>query len=135
MRHLLLLLPLLLASPPARAQEPGGPHGSHARELVVDDAAMVPHERPSRVSGELTTKRFRILHTAAATVAARELAAQIEGIRDGFGHILGRDWLGVTEIRLGVGRVEFEALALPGGLPAGRWRWPTPRIKSSSWTR
>ena len=119
MRHLLLLLPLLLASPPARAQEPGGPHGSHARELVVDDAAMVPHERPSRVSGELTTKRFRILHTAAATVAARELAAQIESIRDGFGHILGRDWLGVTEIRLGVGRVEFEALALPGGRPPG----------------
>ncbi|WP_164016696.1 peptidase MA family metallohydrolase [Pyxidicoccus trucidator] len=117
MRHLLLLLPLLLATPQARAQEPGGPHGSHARELVVNDAALVPHERPSVVSGEVTTKRFRILHTAGATVAARELAAQIEGIRDGFGNILGRDWPGVTEIRLGKDRAEFEALALPGGRP------------------
>lgn len=119
MRHLLLLLLLLLAAPRALAQEPGGAHGSHAHDLVVNDAALVPHERPSRVTGEVTTKRFRILHTAAATVAAHELAAQIEGVRDGFGAILGRDWPGVTEIRLGVGRTEFEALALPGGRPPG----------------
>jgi hypothetical protein len=119
MRHLLLLLPLLLASPSVRAQEPGAAHGAHEREVVVNDAVLVPHERPERVSGEVKTKRFRILHTAAATVAARELAGQIEGIRDGFGSILGRDWPGVTEIRLGVGRAEFEALALPGGQPPG----------------
>lgn len=119
MRHLLLLLLLLLASPFARAQEPGGAHGSHAHDVVVNDAVLVPLARPERVTGEVTTKRFRILHTAAATVAAQELAAQIEGIRDGFGGILGRDWPGVTEIRLGVGRVEFEALALPGGRPPG----------------
>ncbi|MFP2934267.1 peptidase MA family metallohydrolase, partial [Pyxidicoccus sp. 3LG] len=117
MRHLPVLLLLLLAVPQARAQEPGGAHGSHAHEMVVNDAALVPQGRPALVSGELTTKRFRILHTAAATVAARELAEQIESIRDGFGTILGRDWPGVTEIRLGKGRSEFEALALPGGRP------------------
>jgi hypothetical protein len=119
MRHLLLLLLLLLAAPFARAQEPGGAHGSHAHDVVVDDAVLVPMARPQRVTGEVTTRRFRILHTAAATVAARELAGQIEGIRDGFGSILGRDWPGITEIRLGVGREEFEALALPGGRPPG----------------
>ncbi|NMO23533.1 peptidase MA family metallohydrolase, partial [Pyxidicoccus fallax] len=119
MRHLLLLLLLLLASPFARAQEPGAAHGTHEREVVVNDAVLVPQGRPERVSGEITTRRFRILHTAAATVAAQDLARQIEGIRDGFGNILGRDWPGVTEIRLGVGREEFEALALPGGRPPG----------------
>lgn len=119
MRHLLLLLSLLLAAPQALAQEPADLHDVHSRDLVVNDAVLVPHERPSRVTGEVTTRRFRILHTAAATVAAKELSEQIEGIRDGFGAILGRDWPGITEIRLGVGRTEFEALALPGGRPPG----------------
>ncbi|CAM4439102.1 MULTISPECIES: peptidase MA family metallohydrolase [Myxococcus] len=117
MRHLLVLL-LLLAAPGAWAQEPGGPHGTHAHD-VVTDAALVPLTRPPQVSGDVTTKRFRILHTAAATAAAHELSRQIEGVRDRFGTILGKDWPGVTEIRLGVGRKEFEALALPGGKPPG----------------
>lgn len=123
MRHLLVVFLLLLAAPFVRAEaqdlSPGSAHGSHAREQVVNDAALVPHGRPERVTGEVTTRRFRILHTAAATVAAQELASQIEGVRDGFGGILGRDWPGVTEIRLGVGREEFEALALPGGRVPG----------------
>jgi hypothetical protein len=119
MRHLFLVLLLLLATPFARAQEPGGAHGSHARELVVNDAVLVPQTRPPRVAGEVTTRRFRILHTAAATVAANELSTSIESVRDSFGGILGRDWPGMTEIRLGVGREEFEALALPGGRPPG----------------
>ncbi len=119
MRHLFLVLLLLLATPFARAQEPGGAHGSHARESVVNDAVLVPQARPPRVAGEVSTPRFRILHTAAASVAARELSASIESVRDSFGGILGRDWPGMTEIRLGVGREEFEALALPGGRPPG----------------
>ncbi len=117
MRHLLVLL-LLLAVPGARAQEPGGAPGPHAHD-VVHDVALVPLTRPPAVSGELTTERFRILHTAAATAAAHELSRQIEGVRDTFGSILGKDWPGVTEIRLGMGRDEFEALALPGGKPPG----------------
>ncbi|QSQ27238.1 hypothetical protein JY651_21005 [Pyxidicoccus parkwayensis] len=119
MRTLLLLLSLLLAAPQALAQEPGDFHDAHSRDMVVNDAVLVPHERPPSVTGEVTTKRFRILHTAAATVAAQELAGQLEGVRDSFGAILGRDWPGVTEVRLGVGRGEFEALALPGGKPPG----------------
>lgn len=121
MRHLLVLLLLLLAMPRAWAQGLGEGSGSHPHggEALVDDVVLVPHSRPKIVAGELSTKRFRILHTAAATVAARELAEKIESVRDGFGNILGRDWPGVTEIRLGVGSEEFEALALPGGRPPG----------------
>ncbi|MCE9672470.1 hypothetical protein LY474_32150 [Myxococcus stipitatus] len=121
MRHLLVLLLLSLAMPRAWAQSLADgvtPH-SHAAEALLDDVVLVPHARPSVVAGELTTPRFRILHTTAATVAARELAGQIEAVRDSFGTILGRDWPGVTEVRLGVGREEFEALALPGGRPPG----------------
>ncbi|WP_338866823.1 peptidase MA family metallohydrolase [Myxococcus stipitatus] len=121
MRHLLVLLLLLLAMPRAWAQhlsEGSGPH-PHGHEALMDDVVLVPHARPPLVTGEVTTRRFKILHTAAATVAAKELAAQIESVRDSFGLILGRDWPGVTEVRLGVGREEFEALALPGGRPPG----------------
>ncbi|MFY1824586.1 peptidase MA family metallohydrolase [Myxococcus fulvus] len=122
MRHLLVLLLLLWAMPRAWAQglvegSVSHPHG--AGDALVDNVVLVPHARPPQVVGEVTTKRFRILHTAAATGAARELAGQIEAVRDGFGTILGRDWPGVTEVRLGVGRDEFDALALPGGKPPG----------------
>ncbi|MCP3104999.1 hypothetical protein LZ198_39650 [Myxococcus sp. K15C18031901] len=121
MRHLLVLLLLLMAMPRAWAQtlaDGATPH-SHATEALVDDVVLVPHAPPALVTGEVTTRRFRILHTAAAAVAAKDLAEQIEPVRDSFGTILGRDWPGVTEVRLGVGREEFEALALPGGKPPG----------------
>lgn len=68
-------------------------------------------------TGELSTPRFRIVHTQAATGAAKALSTQIEPLRDQIQAVLGRDWDGVTEIRLGVGREEYEALALPGGTP------------------
>ncbi|RJS17125.1 hypothetical protein DRW03_28910 [Corallococcus sp. H22C18031201] len=120
MRSLLVLLLLWLVPPRAMAQEDvGGPHGIHEQEAVVRDTALVPHTRPALVTGELGTRRFRILHTTRATGAARRLAAQIEDIRDAFGQMLGRDWPGTTEIRIGVGREEFDALALPGGKPPG----------------
>ncbi|QSQ16115.1 peptidase MA family metallohydrolase [Myxococcus landrumensis] len=121
MRHLLVLLLLLLAMPKAWAQHLG--EGSslhpHGHEALVDDVVLVPHARPPLVVGEVTTRRFRILHTEKAAGAAKVLATQIESVRDSFGRILGRDWTGVTEVRLGVGREEFEALALPGGRPPG----------------
>ncbi|TSC31524.1 hypothetical protein [Corallococcus sp. Z5C101001] len=118
MLRLFAFLMMLLASPGVFAQEEG-PRGIHATEAVVTDAVLVPHARPALVAGELRTQRFVILHTAKAAGAARALAGQIEGVRDAFGAMLGRDWPGTTEIRLGVGRDEFEALALPGGKPPG----------------
>lgn len=131
MRHLLLLLTLLLA-PIAEAQEVIGgprPEAGHANGGV--EPAMVPTPRPSVVVGEVSTPRFRILYTARAEGSARQLAGNIESIRDTFVGVLGRDWPGVTELRVGVGREEFEALALPGGAPPG-WAvalaYPTHRI-------
>jgi hypothetical protein len=118
MRHLLLLLMLLL-SPIARAQEftIPTPEAGHANGGV--EPAMVPIPRPALVVGEVVTPRFRLLYTARSEGSARQLANNIEAIRDGFVSVLGRDWPGVTEIRVGVGREEFEALALPGGAPPG----------------
>ncbi len=68
-------------------------------------------------TGEIETARFRLVHTQAATGAAKQLAGQIEPLRDQLQGVLGRDWDGVTEVRIGVGRQEYEALALPGGSP------------------
>ncbi|MFY0568554.1 peptidase MA family metallohydrolase [Archangium lansingense] len=118
MRHLLLLLMLLL-TPAARAQEfiLPTPEAGHANGGV--EPAMVPLPRPALVVGEVTTPRFRLLYTAKSEGSARQLAGNIEAIRDHFVSVLGRDWPGVTEIRVGVGREEFEALALPGGAPPG----------------
>ncbi|AGC44888.1 hypothetical protein MYSTI_03582 [Myxococcus stipitatus DSM 14675] len=121
MRHLLVLLLLLLAMPRAWAQQLGegsGPH-PHGHEALMANVVLVPTTRPPEVVGEVTTRRFRILHTEKATGAAKELATQIESVRDSFGQILGRDWPGMTEVRIGVGRKEFDALALPGGRPPG----------------
>lgn len=122
-RLLLLLLALLgipLAPAGAHAQalasEGRSSAGSHAGEA---EPALVPLPRPAIVAGELSTRRFRILYTARAEGAARALSQEIEGVRDTFGQLLGRDWPGTTELRLGVGREEFEALALPHGAPPG----------------
>jgi peptidase MA superfamily protein len=119
MRHLLLLLTLLL-SPLAGAQEElVGPRHEAGHANGGAEPAMVPLPRPALVVGEVDTPRFHILYTARAEGSARQLAGSIESIRDAFVGVLGRDWPGVTEIRVGVGREEFEALALPGGTPPG----------------
>lgn len=68
-------------------------------------------------TASLTTPRFRIVYTPRAKGAAEFLAKEIEGIRDEVAATIGRDWPGVTELRLGFGREEYEALALPGGVP------------------
>jgi hypothetical protein len=122
MRHLLVVL-LLLAGSLSQAQvlpeAQRGEGGIHRDAVLRPTLALADVPRPDVVAGELTTKRFRILYTQRAQGAAQALAAQIEGVRDAFGGVLGRDWPGTTEIRLGVGRKEFEALALPGGAPPG----------------
>ena len=78
---------------------------------------LVVAPSPPPPTGTLTTERFRIVHTQAATGAARALSTQIEPLRDQIQQVLGRDWAGITEVRLGMGREEYEALALPGGAP------------------
>lgn len=65
----------------------------------------------------VTTTRFKIVHTPRAKTAAEVLARDLEAARDDIGALLGRDWPGVTEIRLGYGREEYEAFALPGARP------------------
>ncbi|HYH98104.1 peptidase MA family metallohydrolase [Hyalangium sp.] len=109
--RLLLVLSFLLAAPLAVAQERApSAHG-------MAEPALVPTARPPLVTGEVTTKRFRILFTARSEGAARALAERIELVRDAFVRVLGRDWPGITEIRVGVDRAEYEQLALPGGAP------------------
>lgn len=123
MRTVFIILLVLLFGPLASAHG-GGEMDEHegveVRDAVMEHNASLPVPRPELVTGEVTTPRFRILHTARSEQAAKKLAGEIEGVRDSFGKMLGHDWPGVTEIRLGVGRQEFEALALPGGKPP-RW--------------
>jgi hypothetical protein len=107
MRAALALMFVLLLPAAARADHPE-PRG---------DPPTVPVPRPTVVAGELRTPRFLLLHTAAARGAARALAAAVEQARDDVARTLGRDWPGFTEVRVGLGREEFEALALPGGAP------------------
>ena len=92
---------------------------------------LVPAGRPAIVEGELATTHFRVLYTPRAKGAAQALANRLEPARERFRQVLGRDWPGVTEVRLGVGRQELEALALPGGrVPkwAGALAYPSHNI-------
>jgi Peptidase MA superfamily len=66
----------------------------------------------------IETPRFRIAHTPEARAAAQMLAAQVEPLRDHMASVLGRDWPGVTEVRLGMGREQFEALAPERPVPS-----------------
>lgn len=72
---------------------------------------------PELVRGEIRTARFSILYTQRAEGVARALGEKIERARDDFQRTLGRDWPGITEVRIGLGRGELEALAIPGGEP------------------
>jgi hypothetical protein len=76
--------------------------------------APTPTATPAVLSGRYSTNRFVIRYTPRAEGTARVLVASIEATRDDFASVLGRDWPGVTEVRVGVGRDELEAIALPG---------------------
>lgn len=102
----LLALALLVAPPPPLDVLPSEMPSSGS-----------PVTQGSLETSELRTPRFRIVHTLRAKGAAEYLSSDIEAVRDDIAKLLGRDWPGVTEIRVGFGREEYEALALPGGRP------------------
>lgn len=72
---------------------------------------------PAPATFVLETPRFRIVHTERARGAAAYLAGLIEPLRDDVDRLLGRPYPGTTEVRLGLGPEEYQALALPGGRP------------------
>lgn len=80
--------------------------------LVLLAALSAP---PTRA---LETPRFRIVHTEGSAAAAKKLAAEVEPLRDHVQEALGRDWPGTTEVRLGMGRAEMEALAPEQPVPS-----------------
>lgn len=63
------------------------------------------------------TPHFEVRATAAARGSAVLLTEELEATRGQIVTALGHDWPGVTEVRVGVGRAEYEAIALPGGTP------------------
>lgn len=101
----LLALALAVAPPPPAEGPP------------VELPASGPLTAGPLQTSELQTPRFRVVHTARAAGAARFLAAELEEARTRIAGLLGRDWPGVTEVRVGFGREEYEALAIPGGRP------------------
>lgn len=89
----------------------------------AEDGALIVIEPPSTQlatppqTGAMKTARFRLVYTERARGAAAFLAKDIERIRDDVRDVLGRDWPGETEVRLGFGRDEYESLSLPGAPP------------------
>lgn len=109
MRGLLLSVVLLFSSA-VSAQAPA--RDEHAASALTP---LVPAPRPELVSGELRTARFRVLHTERSRGVAEHLATRLEQARSDFARVLGRDWPGEMEVRVGLGREELEQLTLPGG--------------------
>jgi hypothetical protein len=74
----------------------------------------------------IETPRFHIVHTPESKAAAQKLATQVEPLRDHMAEVLGRDWPGKTEVRLGMGREQFESLAPERPVPswAEGLAWP-----------
>ncbi len=115
----LLALCLLVAPPPP----------ADAEAFAIPSAGL-------GLAGQVTTAtlptpRFRIVHTPRAKGAAEYLARDVEALRDDVARLVGRDWPGVTELRLGFGREEYEALALPGQHPpswAVALAWPDANV-------
>lgn len=100
-----LVLALLTVAPP--------PTGDDEPTPMVHSVAPAT----ALSTSTLSTPRFSIVYTPQAEGAAQFLAKDIEHLRDEVGTLVGRDWPGVTEVRLGSGREEYEALALPNGKP------------------
>ncbi|MCU0696989.1 MAG: DUF1570 domain-containing protein [Myxococcaceae bacterium] len=80
---------------------------------------------------EFDTARFHIVASERAEAPARALAPDLETLRDEVRTLVGRDWPGTTEVRVALGREEYEAMALPGSRPPG-WAvalaWPAMNV-------
>lgn len=110
------LLTALLTSAPPPAEAPfEGP--------VVERAAVqtITFESP----------RFRMVASTRAEAPARALAVELEALRDEVSALVGRDFDGVTEVRVALGREEYDAMALGGSHPPA-WStalaWPDANV-------
>lgn len=83
-------------------------------------ARPVSAEVPSEVADELRTVRARFVAGPSALPMAKALAHTVEADRDRVALDLGRDWQGVTEIRVAGNELEFRTL-LPDGYAVPRW--------------
>lgn len=108
--------------------------------LSVFLAASPPPAEPvflsAPVSVQVTTatfdsEHFHLVYSTRAEAPARALAPTLEALRADVVRVLGRDFDGKTEVRVGLGRDEFNALAPFGSKPPG-WAvalaWPDANI-------
>ncbi|MFO0600142.1 MAG: hypothetical protein U0228_32840 [Myxococcaceae bacterium] len=65
----------------------------------------------------IRTARFEFVSTPRSEDAAKRLGPEFERARDRIAELLGGDYPGVTQVRVGMGREEYESLAVPGGKP------------------
>lgn len=116
-RMLAVLLTALLASSPPPAEGP------------IDLPAFATAAPVKTVTFD--SARFHILASERAEQPARALAPELEQLRDEVAQLIGRDWSGSTEVRVALGREEYEAMALPGSRPPG-WAvalaWPDANV-------
>ena len=105
--------------------------GAHAAEAERVLPPNVPSPRPALLTGRIERPRFDLHYTERAAAAAQPLMERLESANEDFARLLGREWSGKIEVRLAMGREEFEAVALPGGKPppwAAALAYPSRRI-------
>ncbi|MBE2250273.1 MAG: hypothetical protein IAE78_12070 [Myxococcus sp.] len=77
------------------------------------------------------SERFHLVASVRAEQPARALAPELEALRDEVAALIGTDWTGRTEVRVALGREEYDAMALPGPRPPG-WAvalaWPAANV-------
>lgn len=116
-RMLAALLTAVLASSPPPAEGP------------IDLPAFATAAPVKTVTFD--SPRFHLVASERAEQPARALAPELEQLRDEVAQLIGRDWKGSTEVRVALGREEYEAMALPGSRPPG-WAvalaWPDANV-------
>lgn len=77
------------------------------------------------------TARFTVVASERAELPARSLGPELEALRDEVAGLIGRDWSGRTELRVALGREEYDAMALGGARPpewAVALAWPEANV-------
>jgi hypothetical protein len=109
------LMAILASSPPPE----GGP-------VEASFSAQVRTAEPVKTVS-FDTERFHLVASERAEAPARALGPELEQLRDEVRVLMCRDWPGRTEVRVALGREEYEAMAVPGSHPPG-WAvalaWP-----------